>query len=279
MENEETDFAVTKQQDYSATVSSSREVAQVQGQIVMAKKFPRSETQALINIETACKRPGLAMIAHYAYPRGGATVRGPSIRLAETIARYWGNLDYGVREVSNEDGESVVEAYCWDLETNVRVKKEFKVKHERKAQSQIKKLDDPRDVYELVANNGARRLRACILEIIPGDIIERAEIICRQTLRDHANKKDTRPLKDRLADMVRAFDALQVKLVHLEKRLGHSIEESSVEEMIDLLDIYNSIKDKQSKREDWFEVSRKEESAALSKAGDAFAKLAENEKK
>ncbi|PWW19485.1 hypothetical protein DFO73_12055 [Cytobacillus oceanisediminis] len=63
-------------------------------------------------------------------------------------------------------------AYAWDLETNVRQEKVFTVKHSRKAKGSITKLDDPRDIYELVANNGARRLRSYILGIIPGDIVE-----------------------------------------------------------------------------------------------------------
>ncbi|BBP90994.1 hypothetical protein BsIDN1_46120 [Bacillus safensis] len=42
-------------------------------------------------------------------------------------------------------------AYAWDLETNTRQTKIFTVKHERKAKGAITKLNDPRDIYELVA--------------------------------------------------------------------------------------------------------------------------------
>ncbi|MBQ7110481.1 MAG: hypothetical protein IJO06_04585 [Thermoguttaceae bacterium] len=38
---------------------------------------------------TACQRPGLASVAVYVYPRGGSKISGPSIRLAEEIARNW----------------------------------------------------------------------------------------------------------------------------------------------------------------------------------------------
>ena len=48
-------------------------------------------------------------------------------------------------------------------------------------------LTDPRDIYEVVANNGARRLRACILGVIPGDVIEAAMEQCSITLKANAD--------------------------------------------------------------------------------------------
>ena len=150
-------------------VASGRAAQEVQGQIIMAKKFPRDIFLSEKRILEACSRKGLAELAFYSYPRGGKQVCGPSIRMAEMLAQNWGNMDSGVIELEQRDGESTVMAYAWDLETNTRDTKIFTVKHEYKAKEQIKKLTDPRDIYEYVANQGARRKRACILSIIPGD--------------------------------------------------------------------------------------------------------------
>lgn len=38
----------------------------------------------------SCTRETLAQSAVYSYPRGGQSVEGPSIRLAETLAQEWG---------------------------------------------------------------------------------------------------------------------------------------------------------------------------------------------
>ena len=38
-------------------------------------------------------------------------------RLAEEAARCWGNVDFGIKELSQKDGESEMLAYCWDMET------------------------------------------------------------------------------------------------------------------------------------------------------------------
>jgi hypothetical protein len=130
-------------------------MAEVQGGIALAKRFPRDQKEAMDRILVACQRPGLAEHALYTYNRGGTEVTGPSIRLAETIAQNWGNLQFGVRELEQRSGESAVEAFAWDMETNVRQVKTFRVKHERYANKRIYRLEDPRDIYEMTANQGS----------------------------------------------------------------------------------------------------------------------------
>src|SRR5690625_7971994 len=69
----------------TAQATSSREMEEVKGQIFMARQFPRNVFQSEQRILDACKRPSLAETAIYSYPRGGARVEGPSIRLAEVL--------------------------------------------------------------------------------------------------------------------------------------------------------------------------------------------------
>lgn len=152
----------------------SRQAQEVQAAMVIAKKFPRDEVQSFNRIMRACQRKTLAEQAMYEYPRGGTKVTGPSIRLAEAMAQNWGNLDYGIIELEQKNGESQVMAYAWDLETNTRQTKIFSVPHIRSTKKGNVTLTDPRDIYELVANQGARRVRACILGVIPGDVIDSA---------------------------------------------------------------------------------------------------------
>src|SRR5690625_3802818 len=184
-----------------AQSSASREMEEVKGQIFMARQFPRNVFQAEQRILDACKRPALAETAVYSYPRGGTRVEGPSIRLAEVLAQNWGNVAFGIKELEQKNGESVAMAYAWDLETNVRQEKVFYVPHLRYTKNGVKKLTDPRDIYEMVANNGARRLRACILGIIPGDIVDKAVEECNRTL----SGGNQGPLKDRLGNALKAF--------------------------------------------------------------------------
>jgi hypothetical protein len=229
--------------------SEAKAIAEVQAAYVIAKKFPRNEHEALMKILNACKRPFLAEQATYAYPKGGTLVSGPSIRLAEVLAQSWGNIEFGVKEISQSNGVSTVEAYAVDLETNTRKPVIFHVKHERHTKKGITRLTDPRDVYELVANQGARRLRNCILAVIPGDVQDAAIAQCKKTM-----ETGEAPLADRIRMMVVKFDELGIKVEHLEKRLLHNLDATTPQEIVTLQGIYKSIKDGFASREDFFEI-------------------------
>lgn len=231
-------------------VAGNRAEHEVQAAFVIAKKFPRNQHESYSAIIDACKRPFLAEKAMYAYPRGGSLVTGPSIRLAEAMSQAWGNLDCGIREVSQNNGVSVAEAYAIDLQTNTRITKVFHVKHERHTKKGVTRLTDPRDVYELVANQGARRLRACILGIIPGDVVEAAVDRCRKTL-----ESSDVPISEQIRKMVIAFDEIGIKVEHLEKRLGHNLDATIPAEIVTLKGIFRSLSDGMAKREDFFEIS------------------------
>lgn len=257
-----------------AQSTSSREMEEVKGQIFMARQFPRNVFQSEQRILDHCKRPALAEAAVYSYPRGGTKVEGPSIRLAEVLAQNWGNLAFGVKELEQREGESVAMAYAWDLETNVRQEKVFTVKHSRKARGTIKKLDDPRDIYELVANNGARRLRACILGIIPGDIVDKAVEECSRTMQG-GNKI---PLKDRTSAALKTFkEQYRVTQDMVEERFGYNAESFTEYDYVELIKIYNSLKDGMSKVDDWFNKDTKKKSN--SGLADAFNEEKKSENK
>jgi hypothetical protein len=231
-----------------ADAAAQREIAEVQASMTIAKRFPRNQAQALDRIIISCQRPTLAESALYSYARGGTEITGPSIRLAEAIAQQWGNLDFGIRELEQRNGESTVEAYAWDLETNTRQKKIFQVRHKRYTKKGTYDLTDPRDIYELVANQGARRLRACILGIIPGDVVEEAVNQCEKTLKA---KADISP--EAISKMVKAFEGFQVSKEQIEARIQRKLESITAAQVVALRKIYNSMKDGMSKTGDWFE--------------------------
>lgn len=252
-------FRSVEKSDNLASITSRAE-AEVQASYVVAKRFPRSENESFLRIIESCKRPFLAEQAMYAYPRGGKLVTGPSIRLAESMAQAWGNLDCGIKEISQCNGVSIAEAYAIDLQTNTRVAKIFHVPHIRDTKKGAVRLTESRDIYELVANQGARRLRACVLGILPGDVVEAAVNQCKKTL----GGGDV-PLSDRIRAMVTRFDEVGVKIEHLEKRLCHKLEATTAEELVTLTGVYKSIKDGFGKREDFFEIGTKQDNKTIAK--------------
>ena len=258
-EGASTEMAVRPVTGALAEVSMQREIAEVQGAIIMARKFPRNEKESLDRIITACQRPGLAESAIYSYPRGTEEVTGPSIRLAEAIAQQWKNLQFGIRELEQRNGESTVEAFAWDVETNTRQVKIFQVPHVRYTKANgNRKLSDPRDIYEMVANQGARRLRACILGIIPGDVVDAAVEECEKTMKARA---DTGP--EAIKKMVETFAKLGVTQEQIEKKIQRHIDAITPAQVVGMRKIHNSLKDGMSKISDWFEVPKQQSTTDL----------------
>jgi hypothetical protein len=240
-------------QNAVAQQESNRAVAEVQASLVMAKRFPRDTNAAYTAIIEACKRKRVAETALYAYKRGGQMVTGPSIRMAEILAQNYGNLAFGIVEVERLNGESQMMAYCHDLQTNVRQTRVFAVPHARTSNAKGRvELTDDRDVYETTANQGARRLRACILGIIPPDFIDGAIAECEATLRD-ADKGV--PMADRIRAMLVAFQDLGVSQEMVEKKLQHKSEAINEPELAQLRKIYTAIKDGVASREEHFVVA------------------------
>lgn len=234
-------------------IESQRAIAEVQGAITVAKARPRDEAQSFERMTVSCQRLSFANTAMYAYPRGGKSVTGPSIRLAEELARLWGNIDYGIRELSQRDTETEMEAYCWDLETNVRSSQRFVVKHERHTNKGVQSLTDPRDIYELGANNGARRLRARILAVLPPDYVESAVELCKRTV---ASGGGAVPFADRIKNMIAMFNQLGVSKAHIESRIKKPVTELLPDEFVELTTIYTSLRDGHSKPSDWFGLEK-----------------------
>lgn len=231
----------------------SRQAQEVQAAMVVAKRFPRDEVESFNRIMRSCQRKTLAESAMYEYPRGGTMVTGPSIRLAEAIAQNWGNIDFGIVELEQSNGESQVMAYAWDLETNTRQSKIFSVPHIRSTKKNGNvPLTDPRDIYEMVANQGARRLRSCILGVIPGDVVDSAIEECNKTLIGENSK----PIIDLVREMAAIFKKeFGIPLDAIEKYIGCKTEAFTMNDLVRLKKVYRSLHDGMAKREDFFELA------------------------
>lgn len=236
----------------TVAIESSRAVAEAQGKLIIAKRFPRSETEAYARAIQSCQRKGLAEKAFYSYPRGKETVTGVTIRFAEELARCYGNLDYGIKELSQGDGVSEMQAYCWDLETNTMSLQNFTNKHIRESKYGNTELKSQRDIYELNANMGARRLRSRILAILPPDLVEDCIAECKKTLKGD----NTIPMADKVKQIVVNFQKLGVSKEQLEGRLRHKVESMTEDEMLELVGIANGIAAKESKVSEWFEMPK-----------------------
>ncbi len=232
----------------------TREMTEIQAMVISAKRFPRDMDQVRGDILASCASPALAEYSQYMYSKGGTEITGPSIRLAEELANAFTNIDKGWVELErkagagNLPGESTIQCFAWDMQRNVKAKRTFTVRHWRdKKGGQGYALKDEREIHELCANQAARRLRACILEIIPKWLQEEAITKCDETL-----EKVTGPIDKKIPNMIAAFAKIGITKEMLEKRAQRKIETIDATKYQELFKIYNSIIDGMSQPAQWF---------------------------
>jgi hypothetical protein len=250
-------LAIRETNELAVAYDQARAQKEIEGSIVLSKKFPRDEMKIFAAIQRSCKRPTFAEKARYAFPRGGATISGPSVNLARELARLWGNVRYGFEVVRDDDDTRKIRAVAWDMESNTSVvaETEFKKLVYRKSGGWI--TPDERDLRELTNKHAAILIRKCILQIVPPDFVEDAMNECARTLKGDVSANRNEVLKK----LVRAFDDIGVSTEILERRYGYRVAEFTEDDITELRAIYQSIEDGNSKREEHFAPKTKTERA------------------
>jgi hypothetical protein len=235
-------------------VEQSRAAAEVQAAVVVAQQCPRNIQGAVAQMRESCNQMFLAERAFYRYPKGGQTITGASVHLARELARCWGNLQYGLVEMRRDDdyGQSEMQAFAWDVQTNSRNSSTFIVPHRRDTKNGPQAVTDMRDIYELNTNNGSRRVREAIFAILPPWFVEEAKEICNKTLRDGGGK----PLAQRVADAIKTFEGIGITADRIEARLERPSAKWTEHDVAQLIVIYKSIQRGEITAEDEFPAPR-----------------------
>lgn len=234
----------------ATAIEQSRALAEVQAAVYVARQFPRDLLVARHEMLDACNQLALAERSFFSFRRGGQSVTGPSVHIARELARCWGNIQYGLVELSRDDNlhESQMLAYAWDVQTNARSSSTFIVPHIRDTKDGRKAIVDVRDVYENNANQGARRVREAIFAVLPTWFVEEAKTACRTTLETGGGT----PLPKRIDDMVAAFKRAGVTIAQLEARVSMPRSEWTVQEVATLSVVFTSLRNGETRRDDEF---------------------------
>lgn len=222
----------------SVSIEQERAIAEARGQIQIAQMFPRRVTESRAELMAECECMEFAQVAFYNVPRAGGSVSGPSIRLAEAAATAYGHMIWGHRELSRGEDKSEVEVFAWDMQKNNKRIRQVTVDHYRDTKNGRVKLRDEKDIQDKIANVASKQMRGCILAIVPKSFTEAAVARCRQTLAGGGGV----PLKERVNKMVDTFGKLGVTTELLVKHLGHGLDSTTGDELVDLIGIYTAIK-------------------------------------
>ncbi|WP_280410720.1 hypothetical protein [Nocardia asiatica] len=244
----------------ATAIEQSRAIAEVQAAVFVAQERPRNKALAVEEMRDATAQVAVAETAFFRYTRGDGAITGVSIHLARELARCWGNIDYGIKELRRDDtkGESEMLAHAWDMQTNARASTTFIVPHIRDTRSGAKQLTETRDIYENNANNGARRLREQILAVLPKWFVEEAKANCHETLK----RGDGDPLEKRRTNAIQGFAGIGVTLAQLEAKLGAAQAEWTPDHLGQLAVIFKSIQRGEINKADEFPVAPPQDATA-----------------
>jgi hypothetical protein len=254
-ESKSVDFFEKKEdvKTHAIAVDTSRAVREVEAALIVAASRPRNEQKAYESIMTSCSRPSLAEKGLFSFDRGGEAIEGETIKLAECMARAYGNLDFGWREVERFPGKSSVEAYCWDLQTNTKERITFDVAHFRDTKRGPKALTNERDIYEHIANHASRRVRKCIISLLPADIVEEAKRKCRETMVKHIGAASGTSKMDYAKKITDSFAELGVTHDMLRKYLGiEKVIAANEQQLAKLRGMYVALKEGHTSIKDLF---------------------------
>lgn len=180
----------------------------------IAKKHPRDTKKAIKNILTsATLSESIAASCYYTKWIGkdklgfNQYADGRSVRFAEIVCTHYGNIKAGSRVISMDSRFITCIGYCIDLETNVSIQVESKVKlHDE----QGRKLND-NALQLLIQGANSLAFRNAVFKVVPNTIIT-PEL--EEKIKDFAKGK-TADLEKRIIETFNYF-------------IGNGVEEKSI---------------------------------------------------
>lgn len=239
------------------SVMSAQTEAEVKARYSMAMMNPRDFFKVRERILNDAKRPSFAAMAIYHKPVGNG-VEGPSIRFVEAALRAMGNVFTKTDVTYDDDEKRIVRVSVTDLETNTYYSQDVTIKKTVERQSVPKGTpiissrtnSYGKPVYTIAATDDdilnktnaliSKAVRTLGLRIVPGDIMDEATYVVRQTMANQ-DAKDPNEQKRILVD---SFGRYGIKVEELTEYLGHSLDASiSPAELSDLRNTFAAIRD------------------------------------
>lgn len=229
MENKNLMIVEKENQSISVTDTVSLVRTELETAIEQSHKFPRSiEKFRNSALSLACCNEQVAESCFYVVPRGGKTIEGAGIRLAEIVGSCWGNIRYGARVVNQTHDHITAQGVAHDLENNVTMTIEIS---RRIVDKSGRRYND--DMIVMTGNAAcAIALRNAIFKVVPkvfvDEILEQAKKVAvgnattLQARRDKAfgyfSKMGVK--KDRVLEILGKKGENEIDLADIEKLLG-----------------------------------------------------------
>lgn len=228
--------------------ATAREEGDTKSQLWLAQNKPRAEATCYAKMITAMGRATMAERATYSFKRGKGNVSGPSVTLARELARIWGNVRYGFRIVEASPDYTHIRAYAHDLESNAFIEAEDRFERliQRKDYQTGKTHwvePDERDARELLNRRASLLIRNCILQVLPGDLVDECVNEAARTMKKAAAGELSQNRDDAVRRLVATFHKLGVTQEQIERRIERPAAQVSEEQLVDLRSVLGGIRE------------------------------------
>jgi hypothetical protein len=232
----------------------------VEMQIDAAHRYPRSIGRFLKEATAlATLTPEIAGMCMYALPRGGKSITGPSVRLAEICASAYGNMHVGSRVLEAADKQITAQGIAWDLEKNLCVTIE--------AQRRITKSNGQRYDDDMIGVTGMAAgsiaLRNAIFRVVPRAYVESVLAAARRVA-----VGDAKTLPVRRDQAIGHFAKLGItKEQVLSKLEKPTVEDIGLDDLEVLIGIATALKDNAARIDEYFPAQRASTGPAATSTG------------
>jgi hypothetical protein len=280
--------AIRNQGSPEIAAAAEREKAHTLCAFQMAALKSRDVDQFRVKLLQNCKRPGFAQLVEYSKPIGGKSIKGLSVRVADTAIQLFGNMQCDTRIVYEDEQTRRLKVEVIDYETNVSKSSDITLqktveRKDKKGREVIstRKNSFGEDVHlvlatedELLVKQGAsvaKARRDLILAMIPRDILDEARDTAAATL---ANEDSVDPAAAR-KKLVDAFMGVGVTPKMLAEYLKHPVDTVDKNELAELRRIYAAIANGEAKFSEFLNAGDEDKPKAKSPFEKPTAKKAE----
>lgn len=259
---EEIEAEIVEEVDGAVALSAMTR-AEIDMQIATAQRFKRSmkefKRQAM---ELATLDEETASSMFYALPRGGKTIQGMSVRLAEVAQSCWGNCRSESDVIAIDDKYVTAMGAMFDLEKNVATRITVR---RRITDKYGKRFND--DMIAVTANAACSiALREAILKVIPRALLKDIYQAAISTA-----VGDLKSLSERRSAAVEWFSKVGIGLDKICNKLGRKgLDDINLDDLQILTGLRTAIKDGEVSADNAFDL---DQPAANKKQSDGAAEL------
>lgn len=235
--------------------------AEIDMKVATAKQYPRVLSrvkQDMLSFATLDEETASACF--YTLPRGGKTIQGPSVRLAEIAISSFGNISAGTRvlsvEASGENPHVTIQSVCHDMQNNVTVSIEKRrAINAKKNKDGTKKPISDDDIQLAVNACSAVAFRDAAFKVIPQALIKPVFDAAKRVA--VGDVKSLSVNRQKIVDRLKQMGALEERIFAVVE--ARKIDDITVEKLEILIGLGTSIRDGQTTIEKAFPPIEQEE--------------------